>query len=69
MPNILNPSTTKLLLPIPTIDNSILKGNTNGTISWINQNDLLYKPIDNIIYVTKNGKDTNSGKSLLFAKR
>lgn len=68
MPNILNPSIIKLSLPAPTIDNSVLVGKTDGTISWISQDNLFYKPIDNIIYVTKNGKDTNNGKSLLSAK-
>lgn len=69
MPNLLNPLDIKLSLEIPTIDDSILTGKRDGSLSWISQTDLLYQPISNVIYVTKNGKDINTGKSLTFAKR
>ena len=67
MPNLLNPSSTKLSLPIPAIDDSILTGKVDGSLTWIDQTTL-YKTVDNIIYVAKNGKDTNSGKSISFPK-
>ena len=69
MPNLLNPLTTKFSLPAPSINDSVLTGKIDGTINWLDQNTLLNKPIDNVIYVTKNGKDTNNGKSLIFAKK
>ena len=68
MPNLLIPPTIKFSLPLPTIDDSVLTGKIDGSLAWTSQNTLLYKPIDNVIYVSKNGKDTNTGKSLITAK-
>lgn len=68
MPSLLIPSTTRFSLPLPTIDDSVLTGKIDGSLLWTSQNTLLYKPVDNVIYVSKNGKDTNTGKSLIAAK-
>ena len=70
MPNLLNPLPveSELNLPLPSINNSLLSGNIDGSLSWTDQNTLLYNPINNVIYVTKNGNDSNTGKSLIFAK-
>ena len=68
MPNLLSSSPIEFSFPIPTAENSVLVGKLDGSLTWVSQDSLLYKPINNVIYVTKNGKDNNSGKSIEFAK-
>lgn len=69
MPNLLNSLPIEFSFPAPTIENSLLLGKLDGSLTWIDQDSLLYKPINNIIYVTTNGKDSNSGKSIEYAKK
>ena len=52
----------------PLADNSVLVANIDGTTSWVSQEILITRPNANVIYVTKNGNDTDSGKSVAAAK-
>ena len=53
----------------PTVDNSILLSRLDGTTYWISQDILLVGPsTKNVLYVTKTGKDTNDGTSIIKAK-
>ena len=68
MPNLLSSLPIEFSFPKPTIENSLLIGKLDGSLTWTSQNSLFYKPISNVIYVTKNGRDINTGKSLEYAK-
>lgn len=53
-------------LGTPSVDNSILLGNVNGTTSWLPQSAIVSTtlPTQNVIFVSKNGNDSNSGSSI-----
>lgn len=55
----------------PTVNNSILIGNVDGKTSWVPQSSLITNtiPTKNVIFVSKNGNDSNTGSSLASPKQ
>lgn len=53
----------------PTVDNSVLIARLDGTTSWVPQSSLFVSAtVKNVLYVTKNGNDSNDGTSIAKAK-
>ena len=64
-------SQTQQSLGIPTINDSILIGHLDGTTAWVPQSYIISNitPTNNVIFVTTNGSDSNSGISIAAPKQ
>jgi hypothetical protein len=52
----------------PSVDNSVLIARLDGSTKWISQDDLISRPVKNVIYVSKGGDDKNTGSSIVESK-